>query len=305
MTTEGTTLNSGAASAAAASSTAAGNFDTMIPTMPEDASFPPPAEALNTEGGEAETQKGDGSQGESAESAPGEKGEEKPEAKTETGENVPFHKHPRFQALIAKNKELESTLNELKRQQQQSGGGSQAGGKESGPPDADQVMAEIARQLEEGEISVSEALAKQKQALETGMTAKFQQMLDAKSREVDARQLEQSFLKENPDFVELRDSGELQSLIEANPLHDNISAYYAYKAEKAAREASEKAVKETEERLRKEYTSKRNAASLGPGASRAATGNTVSPALADTKKFGGRTAVLAERLKALRTGRGL
>jgi hypothetical protein len=84
-----------------------------------------------------------------------------------------------------------------------------------------------------------------------------------------------------------------------------LSAYYAHKAQqgtKAIEEAVAKAVKETEDRLRKEFTSKRNAASLGSGAAHAPNRGESSPELDDPNKFGGKTTVLANRLRAMRQG---
>lgn len=314
MSSEETTLNSGAggdAGTPAESSSASGNFDAMIPTMPEDAT-PPSAETLNTEG-EADTKdsatEGKEGQGDQAKQAEADPSDEK-EAKGPDGKDPeiePFHNHPRFQQLIQKNKTLETQLQEM-RQQMESLTNKDSVSPDGAKPVEDtfsQKMAEIQEKLEEGEMSVSEAMAQQQKLSEERSQAMFQQILKDQAREAEVKKIQENFLKENADFLEIQDKGELQTLMEANPLHDELSAYYAYKASQVddqVKQAVDKAVKETEDRLRKEFQSKRHAASLGGGASHVPNNDGKNPALNDTKKFGGKTTVLADMLKKMRAG---
>jgi hypothetical protein len=201
---------------------------------------------------------------------------------------------------------LETQLNEMRQQMDMLvKGRNQAGSKPAETQDSfDAQFAKIQEKLEEGEISVSEAMAKQRELIEENSKSTMQQLLQEQARETEVKQIQSKFFQENQDFVELRDSGELQKIIDSNPLHDPLSAYYAHKAQqstKAIEEAVTKAVKETEDRLRKEFTSKRNAASLGSGAAHVPNRNE-SPELNDPNKFGGKTAVLANRLRAMRQG---
>jgi hypothetical protein len=64
----------------------------------------------------------------------------------------------------------------------------------------------------------------------------------------DQQAVAQKFQQENPDFAELRDSGELAKIAGELPgLHDDFSAYYAYKAQTAAEEGYNRGRKEMEE----------------------------------------------------------
>ena len=298
MSDETTTLNDGGdTTSAAGSSPAAGNFDAFIPTLPEDEPDSTPAEAQNTV---QETAQPEQSQ-EEVKAEP-----EKADAPVVDDSKEPFHKHPRFQQLITKNREYEQQLQEMRQQMDLLA--KQQPQKEGGP-DLESQFSALAQKLEDGDISMSEALSEQRKLIEQSAQQQIQTVMQSQQREAEAARIQDSFLKENPDFTELRDSGELQTIVASNPLHDNLSAYYAHKAQQAeqAREAAVKeavtqAVKETEERLRKEFTSKRNAASLGESAAHVPSSGNTPPELKDTKKFGGATQVLANRLKAFREG---
>ena len=64
---------------------------------------------------------------------------------------------------------------------------------------------------------------------------KMRSMLQEK--DVDA--VTNQFLDENPDFTDLQSQGVFQALKSRNPLHDDFSAYHAYKAEQAMAQAQE------------------------------------------------------------------
>ena len=317
---EGQTLNTGGAGGGEASATPATDSSAVdlqgghMPTMPEDMiAFPASAETLNTgpEGGqqqgEAGTTDGGGDKSKATGAADGGgAGGDKGDGTTE-----PFHKHPRFQELIGKNKTLEQQVKSLAQQLElmASGKGGDGGVKPGGSDpvaEAERQRAAIQEDMDEGKLSFSEG-TKRLQAVSDKLNEyKVQAALQAQAREVEAAKIQENFLKEHSDFIELRDSGKLQEVMDSNPLHDPLSAYFALKAQgvdAAVKVAVEKAVKETEERLRKEFQSKRNAASLGAGSAHVPNAGDTHPALQDTKKFGGRTAVLAEMLKGMRARR--
>jgi hypothetical protein len=187
----------------------------------------------------------------------------------------------------------------------------EAGGKQEQVQSTfEQQKKELTKKLEDGDISMAEWGEEYSKLLESGTQQRIESYLSQQNRESEAKRLQDEFLKTNADFVELRDGGELEPIIAANPLHDNLSAYYAHKAqmaeqakEAAVKEAVTKAVKDTEERLRKEFTSKRNAASLGESAAHVPNAKGIPAELQDTKRFGGTNQVLANRLRAMREAR--
>ncbi len=271
--------NADANTQATSSVAAAGNFDVMVPTIDEEA--PTSAETLNTVEGDTEQK-----------SETPETPEKEAEAEAEKPE--PFHKHPRFQQITAKNKELETQLQEMQKQLEL------LAKPESKAPDADPYEArqkELQAKLDEGDIGMSEWATENQKIMNERTEAAIQQALSRQKHESEVNQIQQKFLQENADFIDLRDSGELQAMIDKNPVHDNLSAYFALKSE----EAVAKAIKETEERVRKEFASKRNANSLSSNTAHVPTSGK-DPALSNTKKYGGMTQVLANRLKALRGG---
>lgn len=291
------TLNEGGdTTSAAGSSPATGNFDDFIPTMPEEEPVPTSAETQNTVQETAQPE-----QPEEVKAEP-----EKVDDPAVDDSKEPFHKHPRFQQLITRNREYEQQLQEMRQQMDMLAKQAPA---HNNVPDLESQFSTLAQKLEDGDISMAEALSEQRKLIEQSAQQQIQSVMQTQQRDAEAGRIQDTFLSENPDFTELRDSGELQTLVASNPLHDNLSAYYAHKAQQAeqAKETAVKAavaeaVKETEARLRKEYTSKRNAASLGESAAHVPSTSNVPPELKDTKRFGGTVNVLANRLKAFREG---
>jgi hypothetical protein len=299
------TLNVGDVTSPADSSPASGNFDGYIETIPSDQPEATPAEAQNTVQAEVSEPEVKADEAQAVEDAP------KETAKAEGVESdkpEPFHKHPRFQELIKRNKEYENSLNEMRQQMELLA--KQSGQKDSQGNSLEDEFQVLQQKLEDGDISMAEALAKQRELIEAGAQQRIESYLTQQQRESEAKRLQDEFLKTNADFIELRDNGELEPIIATNPLHDNLSAYYAHKAqqaeakaEAAVKEAVAKAVKETEARLQKEYTSKRNAASLGESAAHVPNARNTPPELQDTKRFGGVNQVLANRLRSMREAR--
>lgn len=262
---------------ATSSVAASGNFDVMIPTIDEEP--PASAETLNTDEGEQKP--------EASEQV------EKPAEEAEKPE--PFHKHPRFQQITAKNKELETQLQKMQEQIELL---AKPGSKEPAADPFEARSKELQDKLDEGDISMAQWATENQKLMNERTEAAIQQALSRQQQETEVSRIQESFLKEYPDFTELRESGELQQVIAKNPIHDNLSAYFALKSEQAVSQA----IKETEARMRKEFASKRNANSLGSTAAHVPS-EAKDPTLSDTKKYGGMTQVLANRLKAMRSGR--
>lgn len=119
--------------------------------------------------------------------------------------------------------ELRQSYTALSEQAQQSA-------EASGNVDYETRVAEIQQQVDSGDIDYGQALRLMAQvSVEEGAnlaTSKIQNQL----KQDETRKVQQSFLEANPDFTELVDSGALDALKQANPLHDDVSAYYEYQA---------------------------------------------------------------------------
>ena len=97
------------------------------------------------------------------------------------------------------------------------------------PTDYEAQITEIGAKLESGDISPQEALLQtarltQEQTLNAA-SQKFGEVLSSR----DQKAIQDQFLKENPDFTEAVQSGELGTIKRENPLHDDLSAFYVLK----------------------------------------------------------------------------
>jgi hypothetical protein len=103
----------------------------------------------------------------------------------------------------------------------------------------------------------------------------------------------EAYAKENPDFDEMWDSGDIREYMSKNPGHNAISAHMAMTSNKKV----EKAVKDAEKRIMENLRAKRESQVIpaGPSASRASSETEIPTELKDTKKHGGLAAVLARR----------
>lgn len=69
--------------------------------------------------------------------------------------------------------------------------------------------------------------------IEQRATMKVKQDLQQEEEAKQIRGAQDAFLAENPDFMEFAKSPEAQAIRQANPILDNVSAYYAFKAKSA------------------------------------------------------------------------
>jgi hypothetical protein len=101
--------------------------------------------------------------------------------------------------------------------------------KEPEGPNADEQIAQIMRQMDEGEVTINEGM-RQVLALNSQLTASQVMGELSKQRQHEkAMEVQNKFLKENPDFNEVVDSGQLQPYLDADPLADEYVAYKEWK----------------------------------------------------------------------------
>ncbi len=120
----------------------------------------------------------------------------------------------------------------------------------------------------------------------------------------------ESFAEENPDFMDLVETGQIAMFIERNPIHNAISAYHSLKSsssqdtDQSAREAREQQIREDERKKTLASIQAKQGATVLDGSSatgpEAGANTAIDPELQDTAKHGGKRAVLTERLKRLR-----
>lgn len=115
----------------------------------------------------------------------------------------------------------------------------QSAAKGQGQPDLSAQLKDISQRVTTGDLDIGEALmmtaniSTQMGAQEAGKN--YQSALQQQK----AEELRGKFLSENPDFNDVLGSGELDGIIQANPMHDQFSAYWQLKAQKEAAKAAE------------------------------------------------------------------
>lgn len=126
-------------------------------------------------------------------------------------------------------KEKEFLMNQLEQMQAQA--------QKAAPANVDKAadiqaqLAEISKQVEEGDLSIGEGMIRSAQisaqmaqdnTMQSVQAMQQQQVIDASKR---------SFAEQNPDFFEMQRSGALEDVKNSLPgFHDDVSAYYAKKA---------------------------------------------------------------------------
>jgi len=141
------------------------------------------------------------------------------------------------------------------------------------------------------------------------LRGEFTETLDSRTHEDAIISTVDKYAGDNPDFDEMWDSGEIQEFMGKNPGHNAISAHMMLKAQKDGEEqakAHEKAIedakKEGEQAAIDKIRSNRSASVLGAGPQAHPRTDGDAPELKDSKKFGGSTAVLADRSRRRRQG---
>jgi hypothetical protein len=236
--------------------------------------------------------------------AEGAKAAEDGKDKKPSGEDERFDKHPRFQELHKRVKESDAVIRELREQVRELSTKMDRPRSEGADNGQNLPFKDISKmkpeelldwQSENPHDYYKNVLAQAKHEI----SAEFSQGFEQKQKEDAIVATYEGFAKQHPDFDEMWDAGDLQKFMQANPGHNAISAYWAMTAEAKVNEAAEKAAKEAESKFLKNQRAKKAADVLpqGPSAPGAIQGD---EALKDTKKFGGSTAVLAQRLEQRR-----
>jgi len=143
-------------------------------------------------------------------------------------------------------KELGETRGELKDSQaaQQKMSGRIEAMEEAGKPatttkeeptrDFDKDLSKITEQIDKGEIELSEGIRQSSEITRERTLAEARGIYSELDQEREASRKIDDFKKENADFEQARASGELDVIRQQNPMHDDFSAYYALKAQRAA-----------------------------------------------------------------------
>lgn len=111
--------------------------------------------------------------------------------------------------------------------------------------DFDAASADIQKKIEDGDLSLTDGMNQLMKITHDRTLNETEAKIADYDKEKSAQEMYDGFLKDNPLYTELDEAGELDAAIQANPMHDKFSAYYAIKAERDAKAAADAAREET------------------------------------------------------------
>lgn len=107
--------------------------------------------------------------------------------------------------------------------------------------DYESSMSELAKGVEEGDIPIEQALVQSANLAAENATRNALSQYEKMTAKQQQEAAQEKFLSDHPDFMELKQSGELEAVKKTLPgMHDDFSAYFAFRAEKALADAQAK-----------------------------------------------------------------
>lgn len=116
--------------------------------------------------------------------------------------------------------------------------GEQAGAQEEAR-DFDAELQALQAQATDGDISYQDLIVKSQEIQDAKTQQTVAMALQNYDNQQQATGMQQSFLQENPEYQQFVQSPENQQMQQANPMLDDISAYYSAKASREASRASQ------------------------------------------------------------------
>jgi small-conductance mechanosensitive channel len=206
-----------------------------LPPEPED------EEVIEDEGHADDP--GDNSQAGQADDKAGEEGTPNWEERYKQLEKKLGEQGNELGTMRQQNQELQQALQQMQQTQTPEG--------QEQAQDLQTRLQDIRKQLDDGDLSPDEAMfatanvVAQMSRMEAEQIA--EQRLQKFQQNSQAEQILNQFHRDNPDFEELRQTGTLEEVKKQLPgLHDDFSAYYAYKAQVAADEGYKRGKEEME-----------------------------------------------------------
>jgi hypothetical protein len=245
------------------------------------------------------------------EEAAAKKAEEEAAAKAK--ENVPFHEHPRWKEVMDERRALAAEVANLKGQIQAVTAAKPAeaqGEKKKGFLDTYESDEELEEALRENPRSF---LAKFAEDVEARLKTAQEKAAEEKAADNEYERSMEQYAKDNPNFLEMFQNGDLQRFIAKNPAHNLVSAHLALTIEAKQKDFDAKVeaaiaekLKGKEEELVKNFRLKQGARVIpaGPASGGRVVEPGVSPELKNPAKFGGTVSALLARSRARRAAQG-
>lgn len=228
-------------------------------------------------------------------------------AEAEKAEMERFDKHPRFQELRQTIKDLQEQVKAATTPKEQADAKATAKDREEKAlpyKDITQMSKEEILEWQEDD-PVGYAANLQQQILhENREILKAEETEKARKAETEQHQTSirktfETYEKENPDFRELWDKGEIQKVMDQNPGIGAIGAHMKMSIDARIKDEVEKARKDEREKVIRNFQAKRDAKVIGDGGSIKGAGG-IPEELKDTDKYGGKNSAMALRLSRMR-----
>jgi hypothetical protein len=107
-------------------------------------------------------------------------------------------------------------------------------------PDFNAQIKDLADKVESGDLDIASALKQQAALTVDKMGQVLDQKLIAAKTQSEADKIRDKFLGEHPDFAEMQKSGRLAQIRAANPIHDDLTAYFEIKRQEAVADVDTK-----------------------------------------------------------------
>ncbi len=228
------------------------------------------------------------------------------DVKDADGKPLPFHKHPRWQEREKELKELRDRTSRLEIENDILK--STAATPKTPTPAPKPAYIDIT-QMKPDELEKAlrddpaSLLANMYLQVRTEVLSDIQATTATQTREQKVNETFRTFASEHPDFDDKWKSGETKKFMDDHPGHNAISAYLLMTMDSRIQEEKSKAAKEAEKKALANQKAKRTATTLSGNSSSVPQGDG-DEELKDTKKSGGLTQALTQRLINMRRSAG-
>lgn len=190
-----------------------------------------PSGSIVADNSEEETRQPEGESGKDKGEDKGESGkgsEDEPGASKGEGKDTSTGDQDSFMSGLSK--QLEA-LNQSIQGMGQSGTPDGQGAEQAQARDFDAELAALQQQAEDGDISYQELLMQSQAIQEAKTQQQVQEAIGQYDQQKQVAEVRERFLAENPDFNDFIQSDQNTAMQQSNPVLDNVSAYFANKAQ--------------------------------------------------------------------------
>ena len=229
-------------------------------------------------------------------------GESEEESVDDRGDADRLDKNPRFQQLNQRMKDAEQNAQQEREERIRLEGKLD---NQAPPKQQKQEWEDISVMSQEdlrdwADTDLGGLLANVAKQTASEVKASVGQDLNQRERKYQERDTFDKYASKNPEFVSMYESGQLTQFCRTNPGHNLYSAYQELTMDKTIEQKIQEAVKEKVTKDKKNQSAKRKLRVIGEGPPAKKVTKVEDPFKADSKKSGGVTSLLLDRLRSRR-----